>query len=65
MQPHQERVIVEREALEDKREKLAIFIRSSVYASLPDVEKAALSRQFAAMGEYSQALQDRIVLWLK
>lgn len=64
MEPHQERVLAEHEDLEDKREKLARFLQSKIYAGLPDAERAALSRQFAAMGEYSQALQDRISLWL-
>lgn len=57
--------MVEHEDLEDKREKLAIFLKSSVYAGLPDAERAALSRQFAAMGAYAEALHDRIALWVK
>lgn len=65
MEPHQERVIAEHEDLEDKREKLANFLRGKIYQGLPDAERAALSRQFAAMGAYSQALRDRISLWIK
>jgi hypothetical protein len=65
MQPHQERVHAEFNELEDRRGKLATFLKTELYQGLPDEEKAALSRQFAAMGAYAQALTDRISLWMK
>lgn len=64
MEPYQERVVAEHEDLEDKRGKLATFIKGEIYARLPREEQAVLCRQYAAMGAYSEALRDRLALWM-
>jgi len=63
MKPHQERVCEELGQMAARHEKLTVFLTSDTYATLPDDERAALSRQFASMGAYLQALQDRLTIW--
>jgi len=61
MQPHEERVVKEREELEEKRGKLCDFIGSSkIYKSLPLEEQARLRAQLFFMQEYSHILYERI-----
>ncbi len=61
MQPHQKRVIDERNELDDKRNKLSAFIGGSqVFKGLPEQEQIRLRRQIAIMDEYFDILQERI-----
>lgn len=59
--PHQQRVIAERAALDDKREKLAVFITNSpIYQTLEHKEKSRLNVQVDLMEAYSDILSERI-----
>lgn len=59
--PHLERVVTERNELNDKREKLAAFIDSNpVFETLPEEEKGRLQRQLEIMTDYAAILQERI-----
>lgn len=61
MQPHQERVVAEKNELDDKLSKLTKFIESSdLFNDLVESEKARLVKQAVAMREYSSILGDRI-----
>ena len=60
MAPHQERVVSEKEELDDKIAKLAAFIGVSTYAKLPTAEQDRLERQIGAMTIYSNILRERI-----
>ena len=61
MQPHQQRVIDEKNELDEKREKLSAFKASNpLYFQLPEAEQHRLSRQLAIMTEYSEVLGERI-----
>lgn len=61
MQPHQERVIAEKDALDEKIGKLGYFVKSSpIFKTLPVAEQLRLTKQLSVMGEYSIILKDRI-----
>lgn len=60
MQPHQQRVVTERDELHDKVEKLAKFVDTDTYAMLADAEKDRLLRQLRLMREYRDVLDQRI-----
>lgn len=60
MQPHQERVVAEKEELSDKLDKLETFEGGAVYSSLPPAEQSRLSRQLLIMKLYEQVLSERI-----
>jgi len=58
--PHQQRVIGEKAALDDKLNKLTAFQQTEFFDSLPSEEKNRLESQCGAMGEYSNILAERI-----
>jgi hypothetical protein len=59
--PHQKRVIDEKTDLDDKIEKLGIFIKDSpIFKSLDEDERCRLQRQWMIMVEYSSILGERI-----
>lgn len=60
MKPHQERVVVEKNELDDKREKLGAFIEGTLYQGLPEAERNRLAHQAIAMATYSTILGERI-----
>lgn len=64
MQPHQERVVAERDELQGKVERLETFIgRGSpgpIFTKLPVAEQCRLDRQFALMRLYLAVLNERI-----
>ena len=61
MEPHQQRVVDEKEKLDAKIAALDNFIcNSETFKQLPFEEKARLSRQFSFMELYSDVLGERI-----
>lgn len=61
MQPHQQRVVDEKSALDEKITALSAFIeKSPVFKGLPPTEKSRLDRQLRFMGPYSEVLDERI-----
>ncbi len=60
MLPHQQRVIDEKEALDDKIKKLTGFIIGDTFDSLPQEDKMLLSEQKVAMEIYYNLLKRRI-----
>lgn len=60
MLPHQQRVIDEKTALDEKIAKLTSFLSTQTFADLHPIDKAMLKRQLLVMTEYSQILFDRI-----
>ena len=66
MEEFQQRVVAEKEQLDDRRGKLEAFIDShEAYAGLPIPEKSRLVRQVAIMGLYSQVLFERVAAFPK
>ena len=60
LQPHQQRVVTENQELDDKLMKLEAFFRGTIYPTLSQGECDRLSRQAAAMQQYSDILGERI-----
>lgn len=63
--PHEQRVVIEKDELDERIEKLGTFIGDtgelgSVYRTLPDAERLRLYRQYNIMRELSAILGDRI-----
>lgn len=54
------RVVEERQSLDEKRSKLAVFINGDLFKSLPLDEQDRLRRQIDVMDAYSQILNERI-----
>lgn len=65
MHTHQERIVAEKAALDEKLEKLNIFKQGQVFASLPDEERGRLITQSVYMAGYSRILGERIVAFTK
>lgn len=63
MQPHQQRVVDEKEALGEKLEKLLDFIQTDFYKTLPERERGLLFFQSQVMEDYYETLQERIELF--
>jgi len=62
---YQERVIAEKEQLDDRCQKLRSFTGGAVYHSLDASERDRLERQLEAMGTYSDILGERIAAFPK
>lgn len=60
MQPHEQRVIDEKNALDTKMDALYAFTYQEVYRNLPKKEQKLLALQFNAMVVYSGILAQRI-----
>lgn len=60
MEPYQQRVIEEKNELDEKLAKLSSFGTSAMFTALPVEEQGRLNRQYRVMEEYSRILQERI-----
>lgn len=60
MAPHQQRVVDEQVALDEKLTKLLVFIGTPLYHSLEEPEQKRLQRQLRYMQQYSEVLAERI-----
>ena len=60
MEPHQERVLTEKKELDEKREKLGVFLKGDHFRKLPPAERARLEEQAIVMRRYSEILNERI-----
>jgi hypothetical protein len=60
MKPHQQRVVTEKQDLDEKLEKLNAFGRGDVFPTLPAEEQERLIRQSKIMDQYSVVLGERI-----
>ena len=60
MKPHQERVLIEKNELDNKRHKLTAFIGGEMYRTLDAAEQSRLNRQLEAMTLYATILGERI-----
>lgn len=60
MQPHEQRVIDEREELADKLGKLSTFAAGETFAGLPEVDQVLLAGQRDVMSAYLKILDRRI-----
>ena len=60
LQPHQERVITERDELNERMSKLKDFIGSKDFFTLDFIERSSLEQQLRIMGWYRDVLNQRI-----
>lgn len=60
MQPHQQRVVIEKDELADKLTKLNLFIGGEMFNSLPSDERIRLAKQAEVMKDYLDILNARI-----
>ncbi|MGY6275906.1 crAss001_48 related protein [Methylomonas sp. MgM2] len=60
LQPHQQRVVTEKDELDEKLNKLRAFFDTDIYANLDEAERSRLSRQSRYMEYYSDVLGERI-----
>jgi hypothetical protein len=58
---YQNRVVMERQELIEKIDKLTDFMKGGVFVGLDEDEQDRLSRQHVIMLEYSNILAERIV----
>jgi hypothetical protein len=63
MQPHQQRVVDEKNELGVKLEALLKFLQTDLYKSLPEKEKELLYFQSQVMEDYYEVLEQRIELF--
>ncbi len=60
MQPHEERVIQEKQDLDAKIDKLTLWLEGDRFKALPEAEKDRQRRQWSHMMAYSNVLGERI-----
>jgi hypothetical protein len=60
MDPYQERVVKEKEELDDKLSRLRPFVKDNVFKTLPETEQERVIRQLGLMEAYSKVLGERI-----
>lgn len=60
MQPHQQRVVDEKNELDEKLAKLKMFFDTDLFSKLDDAERGRLIRQSTIMDAYSAILYERI-----
>lgn len=60
LQPHQQRVVIEKAELDEKIAKLKAFMDTPQCFALPFAETTRLARQHALMVDYSRVLGERI-----
>lgn len=60
MEPHQQRVVIEKQELDERRHKLSHFIAEHQYLQLPEEDRELLMNQLFAMNLYASILKMRI-----
>jgi hypothetical protein len=60
MEKYQERVVAEKAELDERIDKLFMFVKTEQFWRLPDKEGQRLRRQHAVMREYAGILGERI-----
>lgn len=63
MQPHQQRVVDEKNELGERLEKLLAFLQTDLYKSLAEQERELLFFQSQVMEDYYEVLEQRIELF--
>jgi hypothetical protein len=61
MQPHEERVEVEKQQLDEKLVKLDAFFSNPIFSKLPHDERRLLQIQYKLMNQYSRILAERLI----
>ena len=62
-QPHQQRVLNEKQELDGRIDRLEQFLRSPKTGEVPEAEIDRMERQADAMRAYAAILSERIAAW--
>jgi hypothetical protein len=65
LEPHQQRVIAEKEQLDEKIAALGMFLAGELFPTLDVAEQIRLTMQFGIMQDYSGVLGERIAAFNK
>lgn len=60
MQPHQQRVVDEKNELNDRLSKLYAFFQGPIFPTLSEAERSRLRNQARFMDGYAAVLEERI-----
>jgi len=60
LEPHQQRVVTEKEELDEKISKLSAFLETDMFSKLKHKDAELLSKQIIIMSKYSTILKERI-----
>ena len=60
LQPHQQRVVDEKNELSEKHAKLLAFFQTSIFQGLSEAERSRLRNQARFMDGYEAVLEERI-----
>lgn len=60
MRPHEQRVVDEKQELDNKTKSLDDFLLTELFHGLPSEEQDRMERQFEIMKKYSEILGERI-----
>lgn len=63
LQPHEERVVLEKDELDARLRKARGFIMNLSFMDLPQAERVLLVRQVNCMDELSNILRERIAIF--
>lgn len=63
LQPFQQRILIEKDELNEKIKKLAAFNATEPFDALPSAEQDRLTRQLDVMMQYRSILTERIMAW--
>ena len=63
MEPHQQRVLEERQQLRERLDRLENFLASDLFRSLSHEDGVLLWAQRGAMAQYLAILDRRVALW--
>ena len=64
LQPHQKRLVDEKNELSEKLGKLLAFFESPIFTVLTEAERSRLRNQARFMGGYAAVLEERIAVFL-
>lgn len=60
LQPHQQRVVTEKEELSEKLTNLLAFFQTPIFSGLSEAEQSRLRNQARFMDGYAAVLEERI-----
>lgn len=63
LQPYQQRVVEESKSIDERTNKLKLFLKTDTFKSLPVAEQKRLYKQLALMQDLGDVLRDRIAAW--
>ena len=63
LQPYQQRVVEESNQIDDRTNKLKLFLKTDTFKGLPVAEQKRLYKQLELMQDLGDVLRERIEAW--